>query len=246
MSYSLNNKSIAAVILAAGKGTRMASDVPKPLVRLGGRPLIDWVLNVAGVLGIPSVVVESPERLISSSLGSRPGLSYVVQPSPDGPAGALSCGIEVLPEEVETVLVLLGDSPLTPVGSLEKLLDYHCSSKSDMTLLTGTSSKETPFSQIIRDDSDQVLRIELGKEVIHSEKTEYSLGPIVFKRSSLDDHLVQLIGEQSAEKRLEPMVDRFVRRGMKVSAVRVPVGSLVQWGINTPDELRDAEEHILL
>ena len=100
------------IVLAAGRGSRMRSRIPKPLHPLAGRELIRYPIDLLEQCGVSRlVVVTSPDNgdAIVGVLGDR--VSYAVQDSPDGTADAVACGLRVLPEPPGLVIVLAGDTP---------------------------------------------------------------------------------------------------------------------------------------
>src|SRR5438552_4517754 len=112
---------LAAVVLAAGLGTRMHSATPKHLHPLLGRRLVDWVVEAARPLGPePLVVVTSPE-----SRAAFDGIEVAVQAEPRGTGDALAAARERLSGFSGDLLVLSGDTPLLRPELLEELLETH-------------------------------------------------------------------------------------------------------------------------
>ncbi|MGA1342997.1 MAG: bifunctional UDP-N-acetylglucosamine diphosphorylase/glucosamine-1-phosphate N-acetyltransferase GlmU [Hyphomonas sp.] len=117
-------KQRAAVILAAGKGTRMKSALPKVMHAVGGRPMIDWSVALAREVGcarIVAVVHPSQDVLITHLKARHPDVDTVFQDPPQGTGHAVRCAEEALSEFGGELAVLYGDSPLVPASAIEEL-----------------------------------------------------------------------------------------------------------------------------
>lgn len=114
----------AAVILAAGKGTRMKSALPKVMHAVGGRPMVDWSLALARDAGCSRIVVvvhPSQDVLIAHLKANHPGAAIAFQDPPMGTGHAVRCAQEALKGFEGELAVLYGDSPLVPVSVIEAL-----------------------------------------------------------------------------------------------------------------------------
>ena len=166
------------VILAAGRGSRMRSRLPKPLHRAAGKPLISYPVELLSQCGIENiVVVVSPENgeAISAVLGS--GITCAVQPAPEGTAHAVACALATLPAAPSQVVVLAGDTPLVRSQSLRALMSDHasCSSRR-MTILSAADAFAPDLGHIKRvgsaGASGPVIAIEEA-----SERQDDAIGP---------------------------------------------------------------------
>ena len=126
------------VILAAGRGNRMRSRLPKPLHPLAGKPLVCYPVALLRECGVAKiVVVVSPDNrdAIAGVLGDE--VAYAVQPSPDGTAAALACGLAALPAIPPRIVALAGDTPLVRAESVRQLMTEHAANPSRrMTVLS--------------------------------------------------------------------------------------------------------------
>ncbi|HRK69563.1 MAG TPA: NTP transferase domain-containing protein, partial [Hyphomonas sp.] len=114
----------AAVILAAGKGTRMKSALPKVMHAVGGRPMVDWSLALAQDAGCSRIVVvvhPSQDVLIAHLKANHPDAAIAFQDPPMGTGHAVRCAEEALKGFEGELAVLYGDSPLVPVSVIEAL-----------------------------------------------------------------------------------------------------------------------------
>jgi bifunctional UDP-N-acetylglucosamine pyrophosphorylase/glucosamine-1-phosphate N-acetyltransferase len=146
---------LAAVVMAAGLGTRMRSSVPKHLHPLLGRRMVDWVLGAARELGAdPLVVVTSP-----SSAASFDGLDVAVQQEPLGTGAAVRSARTALASRAEDVLVLSGDTPLLRAESLRGLVEAHRASGAWATVLSFEPDDPRDYGRILRNRDGGLERI---------------------------------------------------------------------------------------
>jgi bifunctional UDP-N-acetylglucosamine pyrophosphorylase / glucosamine-1-phosphate N-acetyltransferase len=156
--YSLRDMTPAtALILAAGKGTRMRSRQPKVLHELCGRPLGLWPVQAALAAGVQRViVVDSPARALAELLPD--GVELAVQEGQHGTGHAVLAAAGLL-EPDSTVVVLSGDVPLVDPGSITALLSAHAQSRAGATLATSVLADASGYGRIVRDADGHVERV---------------------------------------------------------------------------------------
>lgn len=178
-----------AVVLAAGKGTRMKSDLPKVLVELCGRPMIEYVLDALSAAGISRIllVVGYRSDLMRERLARRRGLTFVEQPEQLGTGHAVMMCREHLARQNGPVLVVTGDSPLIQPSSVRKLLARFQAERPACIL--GTAHKDDPggLGRIVRDSDGNFLRIVEVKDATdaHRRITECNMSTYVFHAPAL-------------------------------------------------------------
>jgi bifunctional UDP-N-acetylglucosamine pyrophosphorylase / glucosamine-1-phosphate N-acetyltransferase len=146
--------SFTAVILAAGQGTRMRSQLPKMLHPLCGRPLVGWPIVAALEAGADRVVVvDSAAKTLEGKLPE--GVTCVVQPEPDGTGGAVRAAAGEIDAD-DAVLVLPGDVPLVTPTAIERLMRAHAKHRAAATMATMTLDDPTGYGRVIRDDDGHV------------------------------------------------------------------------------------------
>ncbi|HEY0211592.1 bifunctional UDP-N-acetylglucosamine diphosphorylase/glucosamine-1-phosphate N-acetyltransferase GlmU [Acerihabitans sp.] len=148
----MSNRLMSVVILAAGKGTRMYSDLPKVLHPLAGKPLVRHVIDAAAALGaarIHLVYGHGGERLRQTLSGQEPELNWVLQPEQRGTGHAMQQAAPFFQDD-EDILMLYGDVPLIAPSTLERLL----AAKPDggIGLLTVTLDDPAGYGRIVRED----------------------------------------------------------------------------------------------
>ena len=148
---------LTAVILAAGQGTRMRSQLPKMLHPLCGRPLVGWPIAAALEAGASSVVVvDSPENTLADQLPD--GVTSVIQPVQNGTGGAVQAAAgEIDPGAV--VVVLGGDGPLVTAATITELVQAHADSGAAATMATVVLADPSGYGRVVRDADGNVERV---------------------------------------------------------------------------------------
>jgi len=186
------------VILAAGKGTRMKSNLPKVLHPIAGRPLLQHVLDTARSLGSDAinVVVGHGAELVQQRLAAD-DVRFVLQAEQLGTGHAVQQTTEYLRDDA-VVLILYGDVPLIQQETLARLID--CVSDTSMGLLTVTLDDPTGYGRIIRNHSGDVAEIVEQKDANHEQLTvnEVNTGVMAVKGIQLKRWLPTL-SDQNAQ-----------------------------------------------
>lgn len=159
---------LSAIVLAAGEGSRMRSERPKPLHRLCGRPMVLYVLDTLAALHVDQVVVVVGHRAewVTKALadGAPRGLrlTFVHQEVQRGTGDAVAVGLTALSDNAARngdVLVVPGDTPLMTEATLRSLVQRHCDSGASATLLSAEIGDPTGYGRVVRGRSDDVLAI---------------------------------------------------------------------------------------
>src|SRR4030042_106803 len=163
-------KNIACIILAAGKSTRMKSDIPKVLHPVCGRPMLGYVLDLVDALKIKKVicVLGHKHREVRALL--KPGIKVAIQKRLRGTADALKTALPLLKNFKGTVLVLYADNPLLKKESIRKLLEHHLKNNLDATLLTARADKPAGYGRVLRDKYGSIRGVLEEKDAGDLEK----------------------------------------------------------------------------
>lgn len=234
----------AAIILAAGRGTRMRSGRAKALHELGGLPLVLHVVRAIEKAGLelPWVVVGYQKERVEDALE---GLAYFVrQPAIEGTGNAVYHVLGDIPDDVDHILVTYGDCPLVPAELLADLLARHQADGSAATLVTTERADPTGYGRIVRGADGSVDAIVEEKEAdINTRRIrEINTGIGIWRV----DGLRQLLSElpfHGEEQYLTDAVAVLRDRGQQVTAM-VWDRSYQVMGINTRRELAQAEAHL--
>jgi bifunctional UDP-N-acetylglucosamine pyrophosphorylase / glucosamine-1-phosphate N-acetyltransferase len=228
---------LAAVILAAGEGTRMKSAKPKHLHPLLGKRLIDWVIDAAsGVEPQPLVVVTAPQ-----TADAFDGVDVVVQPEPLGTGDALRVAREAL-GETQHVLVVSGDHPLLTAEILRALVDEHRSSGAGATVLSFEPPDARAYGRIVRDGNGALRAIVEARDATKDELAirEANASLYVFDTAHLWPAVERLEPKNvQGELYLTDAVRFLVEGGERVGVFKALDPTIIE-GVNTRVELADA------
>jgi len=146
-------KPTAAIILAAGKSTRMVTDLPKVLHEVCGRPMLAYVIDACRAAGIARVlcVVGYRQEDVKAAFAGESGLTFVEQPEQRGTGHAVVVCRDALGDFQGNVMVIAGDMPLLRSETLELLISTHNQENAAVTLATAVLDDPTGYGRIVRD-----------------------------------------------------------------------------------------------
>jgi bifunctional UDP-N-acetylglucosamine pyrophosphorylase / glucosamine-1-phosphate N-acetyltransferase len=237
-----------AIILAAGKGKRMASDLPKVLVPVCGRPMIRYVIDAVRAAGTQRIVAVIGYRgdLVRHELAGQRDIEFVEQTEQLGTGHAVMMCRTKLAEHVGPVLILAGDSPMVQVTSLRALLAEFKTRQP--ACLLGTANKPDPagLGRIVRDKQGRFQAIVEEKDATPEQRaiTEVNMSTYVFQAAPLLAALDRLTADNvQGEYYLTDCPGVLKETGQAVEALCVlqPCEAL---SINTLDELAAVEREM--
>ncbi|MFH1837639.1 MAG: NTP transferase domain-containing protein, partial [Candidatus Omnitrophota bacterium] len=235
---------ITAIVLAAGASTRMKTDIPKVLHKIGSKTILDRVifnLKNAGVKDVVIVAGYKKEKIRECVQGVR----FAIQEELLGSGDAVRTGIRELGKEAETVIVVCGDAPLINGKIINSMIKKHCEEKVSCTMLV--CEKEDPFSygRVIRDKEGKIERIVEEKDLGEDQKKikEINTGTYCFKK----EDLVNFIGkiEKNSKKKefyLTDIIKIFTDNGEKIAYVKCSQEEAI--GINSRKEIAEVNKII--
>jgi len=237
------SKGVTAVVLAAGKGKRMKSRLPKVMHRVCGRPMLAYVLAAAREAGIDDlIVVIGPEgEMIREAFGEA--VRYVYQRERLGTGHAVLQTAEAISPEVDTILVLSGDTPLLSPRLLQELLATHRAEGAAATLVTTRLPDPTGYGRIVRDRGGRVLRIVEEADAGPEERAiqEINAGVYAFQRQPLFAALEQLTpANAQGEYYLTDVLTSFRQQGLVVAAQLADRETVL--GVNNRVQLAEVEQ----
>jgi bifunctional UDP-N-acetylglucosamine pyrophosphorylase/glucosamine-1-phosphate N-acetyltransferase len=244
MSSSPDNQAPVAVILAAGKGTRMGSDLPKVVHPVGGRAMVCAVVEAcrrAGCARTIAIVGHMHER-VREALAGNPGVEFVMQEQQLGTGHAVACAHGALEREIARnapVLVLCGDGPLVRAETLTQILDRHGRAGASATLATAVLDDPGGYGRIIRDAGGRFERIVEDRDASPAEKAVREVNPsyYCFNCRELFEALPGVRRDGgSGETYLTDVLPELMRRGRRVEVIEaVPPEDVLS--VNTPEDL---------
>jgi bifunctional UDP-N-acetylglucosamine pyrophosphorylase/glucosamine-1-phosphate N-acetyltransferase len=237
-----------AVILAAGKGTRMKSDLPKVLFPVLGRPMVEFVMDAVRTAGIDRILLVVGYRAdeVKRQIGETGHLTYVLQEQQLGTGHAVQVCRDQLDGHDGPVLVVTGDSPLLQVSSVKALLDCHAAEGTACVLGTQHRDDPTGLGRIVRDEEGQFVGIVEEKDTTDEQKqiTEVNMSTYVFDCRQLLRTLDRLKNDnQQGEYYITDCPGIMLGEGANVRALPVlkPCEAL---SINTIDQLKVVEDEM--
>ena len=241
-------KKIAAIILAGGKGKRMKSkDINKVVVPLGDKQMI---LHTVGrlkelLIGPIIVVVGFAKESVIKALDGE--VVFAEQSKRLGTSHAVMCAIKRVPKDINTVLVLNGDdSAFYTKGIIKKLIDTHLKENAALSFLTIMVDNPIGLGRVMRDNNGKVIGIVEEKDATAKQRkiTEINPACYIFEMSFLKKYLKQVKkSEVTGEYYLTSLIDIAIKNNEKLETVK---GGKITWrGINTPEDLKEAERLFL-
>ena len=239
----MQTASTVAVILAAGKGTRMKSSHVKALFPLCGVPLVRYPMRAARQAGIERVVlvIGHQAEAVRAAIGAD--AEYAVQEPQLGTGHALMSAGALLKDFTGTLFVHCVDVPLLPAALIEQMLRKHQEHGNAATLLTARMADPYSYGRIVRSASREVTRIVEEREATPEQKSinEVNCGSYCFQAPLIFDILRELTPDNDqGEYYLTDVIERLLTHGERVGAVLAPDEGMVA-GINDRVQLAETE-----
>lgn len=238
-----------AIVLAAGKGTRMQSDLPKVLAEAAGRPLVRWVLDALAAADVTDriVVVGYRADLVETALAGVAGVSFAVQREQRGTGDAVAAAAPHVaaaiaadpPDASRPVVIVCGDSPMLRPESVRGLLAEFARRRAACLVGTAITADPAGLGRIVRSPDGRFERIveERDATPVEREIREVNMSTYVFDARALLHALSRLDTRNAAgEYYITDCPGSLLREGREVDAVACldPSETL---SVNTPDQL---------
>ncbi|MFO7910961.1 MAG: NTP transferase domain-containing protein [Desulfotignum sp.] len=239
---------LGVIILAAGKGTRMKSDLPKVLHKVAGKSMVSYVIACAMHLTRDHihVVVGHQARKVRREVSAGFEVDFCVQQQLLGTGDAVKSALPHLAAHIQDVLVLCGDVPLIQPGTLMDMVQTHQSCGAAVTVLATDLENPFGYGRIIQDQEGKMLAIREEADASDAEKkiARVNTGIYCFNRHFLS-RAVDLLrpDNRQGEYYLTDVVDIGVKNKEEI-AVKVLADHRQVMGINTLDELEKAQNLI--
>jgi len=235
------------LILAAGQGTRMKSDLAKVLHPLCGKPLVEHVVRSAQKAGVARTVVivgHQADKVKESLKGLE--VEFVLQTEQKGTGHAVMQALPVIQNFAGELLVLYGDVPLIRPETINSLLKKHREERNACTMLTTIIDQPGGYGRIIRGADGSVAKIVEAKDASPEELAVKEINPAIYVFEN--QKLVEALGllkpnNKQGEYYLTDVIGIFKGRGKKITA-QIVEDSREVLGINTPEELAGCEKYL--
>ena len=236
-----------ALILAAGKGTRMKSDLAKVLHLLEGKPLLHYSLAAARSAGAEKIVViiGHQAKIVQEEFAGS-GAVFVEQKPQLGTGHAVLQAKKVLAEYSSLTVILCGDVPLLQPATIKELVAKHTTSRAQITVLTTYPADPKGYGRVVKDIKGNILKIveECDASLAEKDIGEINTGIYCVDSSFLFAALGKITNNnKQQEYYLTDIVEVACREGYIVRAHIAP-DYIEVMGINTPEELFRAGRHL--
>jgi bifunctional UDP-N-acetylglucosamine pyrophosphorylase/glucosamine-1-phosphate N-acetyltransferase/UDP-N-acetylglucosamine pyrophosphorylase len=235
-----------AVVMAAGQGTRMKSELPKVLVPVCGRPMIDYVLDALIGGGVDRIIVVVGYRSedVRAALAGRNGIEFAYQAEQLGTGHAAMACREFLTDHHGPVMVVAGDSPMMQSRTVARLLEQYDGSRTACILGTIASKAPTGLGRIVRDEDGEFQAIVEEKDATDRQRriTEVNMSYYVFNCPDLLEALDSLRRDNAqGEYYITDVPGLLKAAGKNVRALPV-LQPCEAMGVNTLGELAAVEQ----
>ena len=237
------NNQLHIGILAAGKGSRMESELPKVLHQLNGKSLIDYVLDTASELNPDSItlVVGFQKDRVKNHI-QNDNVNYVSQEEQLGTGHAALQLENQLENQSGHLLILYGDAPNIKSSTLSPIIDEHIKENRNATLITAMLDDPTGYGRIIRNQDGDLLKIVEEKDCTPDEKKikEWNPGIYIFKIPQLFSELKRIKSNNASNEYYLTDVIELIKENSPVQAKKIG-NPMEVIGINTINQLNSLE-----
>ncbi len=242
------NKKLAVAILAAGLGKRMKSpDKPKVMFEINGRPMIDYVVELAFMVNAEKVVpiVGHHRELVIDFLNKTfagKNIEYAVQAEQLGTGHAVIQTAELLKDFDGEILILSGDVPLLKFETVERLINEHFEKNNTATLLTTVFENSHGYGRIVRDAEGNFNRIVEEKDAAEEEKQIKEINPAIYivNAKILFDALSKISPENNQKEYYLTDIFHFIPK--EKTGTVVTNDELEVTGVNSIEQLKEMED----
>ncbi|MCE2875538.1 MAG: NTP transferase domain-containing protein [Planctomycetaceae bacterium] len=248
MTHATTQPTLSSIVLAAGKGTRMKSDLPKVMHPAAGQPMVKWVVKASRDAGAKDVVlvVGHMAELVSEAFRSdTPACHFVTQNPQLGTGHAVDQARPLFAAGKlgEHCFVLCGDGPLIRPETLRKLLDRHLTAGASASLATSVVADAAGYGRIERDAQGRFRRIVEQKDATEAQRAIREINPsyYLFRTRDLFDALTRVTNQNaSGEYYITDVFELLLKDGKRVEVVdAVPPEDVLS--VNTPEQLAEVD-----
>ena len=238
-----------AIIMAAGRGTRMGGDLPKVLFEAAGKPLVRWVLDALAAAGIADriVVVGYRAALVEETLAGLPGVSFALQKEQRGTGDAVAAAAALIEERLghgspdarRPVVIVCGDSPMLRPESVTGLLRRFHELQADCLLGSAVTTDPIGLGRIVRDAGGAFIGIVEEKDASPEQRgiREVNMSTYVFEARALLHALSRLNNANAAgEYYITDCPGMLLAEGRTVDAIPC-LDQSETLSVNTPEQL---------
>lgn len=233
-----------ALILAAGKGTRMRSLLPKPLVPFHGQPIVSHLIGSFKEAGVNDIylIVGHEAELVKHVIGNE--VQYIDQPEQKGTAHAVMQAEQIIDWKNKNIFVFVGDSPMISADTISWLQAHHKITNASCTFLTASFPVDLPYARVIKNKEGALVACIEEKNASPEELQirELLSSHFIFKGEDLFHNLHEIKGDQdNGEFYLTDIIAILLKKKLRVEVLKIDdYQELV--GLNTPEDIQWAEQ----
>jgi UDP-N-acetylmuramoyl-L-alanyl-D-glutamate--2,6-diaminopimelate ligase len=244
-NYLKRDLTISAIILAAGKGSRMHSNKPKVIHKICGKPMITYTLENLRGSGVGEIiaVVSFKKNLVIKVIEGA--VKFAVQNNPKGgTADAAKTGYSQVSANIKTLIVINGDdSAFYTPETIKKIIEIHRERERKLTFVSLMKDNPTGLGRVIRGENGLITKIVEEKDATSEERKtkEVNDGLYVFDRKWFDGNIQKVKKGPQGEYYLVDLIKLAIDQGDRMATYTLP--NDLEWqGINTPEELEKAKQ----
>ena len=232
------------VILAAGDGSRLQSKVPKPLIKINNKTIIQHIVDAFSMWGnIDPIIIVKKNSSIIDSINQK--CKFIIQDSPNGTGHAVKCAIDII-KDYDQTFISVGDSPLISYKSLKKMSQAHIKNNMDCSFLSADFPQKYPYALVIRDKNQKIIKCIEPRDANDREKqiNEKLSSHYLIKSKTIIDY-IKLIKSNliTKEEYLTDIINILISHNKKVHGYKIS-DYMELIGINTPQDLNKVEKII--
>jgi len=237
----MNNK-LATAIMAAGKGTRMKSDLPKVLHLVDDKPMVSHVIELSRRVGSERIILilgHKKEMVIDAVKNEN--VEHVVQEPQLGTGHAVQQTYPLLKDFIGSVLVLSGDVPLLRESTIKKMIDIQTKGKHGATVLTAIFDEPFGYGRVVRSEKDTLDKIVEHKDCTEEELKikEINAGIYIFDAESLFPALDKISNDNNQNEYYLPDALKYIAESGKSIALHITNEPTEISGVNTVEQLAE-------
>ena len=233
----MKRSSAVAVVLAAGRGSRMKVDIPKHLVEVHGKPIISWIVDDFQSSSVDVALVINPsEEHHFKCFQDR--AEFVYQASPRGTGDALMQALHIV-KQYELVYVFVGDSPFVGSDTIKRMHTLHAKDSADCTILSSDFRMSFPYARILRSDNSRVIGCVEEKNASLEQLAikELFCSHYLFRSSIIEQYIMNIdLDPDNKEIYLTDIINILIRNKKRVSVLKVKNWKRLV-GLNTKEDV---------
>ncbi|MFO7881234.1 MAG: sugar phosphate nucleotidyltransferase [Kosmotogaceae bacterium] len=231
------------IILAAGLGKRLKTELPKPLVSINSKPMVEYITekiqNICEQPEIIMVIRKETDELFKKHIHSK-NIYYAFQENQLGTAHALKCALKHINNR-EELLIMYSDTVLIRKESLEKLIEKHRENNNTVTFLSGISNNRYPYALVVRDKDNRIIKM-YEKKIPQTEPPfEFYVGPIILDSEMARTYINEINPDpNTGEYYIADLVNKIIENNYRVQSL-ILNDEREYLGINTPEDFKKAK-----